>query len=521
VTTAVEGPQDAPAALVPTANRKRWQPATLLILVSFGLLVVVFAIFGFLVWQAYYLTLSQAEQKARAGAQVIAQAVPPIIDASLEFLARVDLELGAESTLVAELDRFQSRLSTMFEGSSFGLYDATGRLIKDEGSGLPPTLEELEPLPHFADAGWSLTTVHLEPQGSALAVVRRLPSSSGIGVVVLRPDLLEVLRAPLALGAGSTASLVRDDGVVLVRDPPLSEPLTLAGSPVFQTLTSTPTGSYASPTSPVDGVARIVGFAGVPRSGIIALASVSQSTVLAGLWSATITVLWLMGPIALALIVGSLLTARVLRHNTETQARLASALDHNETLLSEIHHRVKNNLQSVAALIQLQAIPRDLKVDIGQRITAMAAVHEHIYKSGQFHSVDAKHYLTSLLENLKLGLKPNVVVSYQLVEGLDLDKDVAGHLGLLLNEAMSNASKHAFPDDRPGQVRVHLDVVGEDRARLTVEDNGVGFDPGAAGSGVGRRLMMGLATQIDGELSFSSAPGRSVVGVVFATRRPA
>src|SRR5690606_20945484 len=106
----------------------------------------------------------------------------------------------------------------------------------------------------------------------------------------------------------------------------------------------------------------------------------------------------LIAPIAIALIVGSVITARALRRSQSTSRSLAAALENNETLFREIHHRVKNNLQSVTSLLQLQPIPREVRKDMAQRISAMSAVHEHIYRSRTFSEVLVKDYLHTLIE---------------------------------------------------------------------------------------------------------------------------
>jgi two-component sensor histidine kinase len=232
------------------------------------------------------------------------------------------------------------------------------------------------------------------------------------------------------------------------------------------------------------------------------------------LWSAVITVLWLMGPIAAALLLGSFLTARVLRQNARTQQNLAAALAHNEVLFREIHHRVKNNLQSVAALFGLQPIPREIKTEMGQRIAAMSAVHEHIYRSNQFSTVRLKDYLQALIDSIRAGHDPRVEFALQLAD-IPVNTDTAGHLGLILNEVLSNAFKHAFADGRAGLIKVTLAQEGEDQGLLAVEDNGLGYDTESPGKGIGQRLIRGLSGQVGGEASFQSGPNGSRFTLTF------
>jgi two-component sensor histidine kinase len=206
----------------------------------------------------------------------------------------------------------------------------------------------------------------------------------------------------------------------------------------------------------------------------------------------------------------------MLRQSARTQARLAAALQHNDVLFREIHHRVKNNLQSVGSLLQMQPIPKEIKANMGQRIAAMSAVHEHIYRTGNFSTVLANEYLATLIENIRAGAGPNVRVVEQL-ETIAVDKDAATPLGLILNEVVSNAFKHAFPGGREGTITVRMEREGPDRARLTVEDNGDGFDPAAPVKGIGQRLIKALTLQIGGTSEMTTGPNGSRFTLVFPT----
>jgi two-component sensor histidine kinase len=175
-------------------------------------------------------------------------------------------------------------------------------------------------------------------------------------------------------------------------------------------------------------------------------------------------------------------------------------------LFREIHHRIKNNLQSVNSLLQLQPIPREVRTEMGQRIAAMSAVHEHIYRSGNFGTVAVKDYLRTLIHNIDVGHGEKVKVVEEL-EDLSVDKDTATPLGLILNEVVSNAFKHAFPDDRQGVITVTTKREDDGRGRLTVSDNGVGFDPTIPAKGIGQKLVTALARQVGGEYAYSSDNG--------------
>jgi two-component sensor histidine kinase len=167
---------------------------------------------------------------------------------------------------------------------------------------------------------------------------------------------------------------------------------------------------------------------------------------------------------------------------------------------------VKNNLQSVASLLQMQPIPREIKVNMGQRIAAMSAVHEHIYRSGNFETVRVKDYLQTLIASIRAGHDPQVKV-VEVLEDLSVGRETATPLGLILNEVVSNAFKHAFPDGHEGMLTVRLTRLEDGRGQLTIEDNGVGFDPQTPTKGIGRRLIAALTQQINGESRFETALG--------------
>ena len=210
--------------------------------------------------------------------------------------------------------------------------------------------------------------------------------------------------------------------------------------------------------------------------------------------------------------------ARLLRNSERIRRQLAAALANNDVLFQEIHHRVKNNLQSVAALLQLQPIPAVVKAEMGQRISAMSAVHEHIYRSSNFSTVQVQDYLQTLIENIRAGADPKIRVVEQL-EDLSVDKDAATPLGLILNEVVSNAFKHAFPGGRDGVISVELMRRGDGQGQLIVADDGIGYDPDKPAKGIGQRLIRALTEQIGGASDMTTGHGGSRFTLVFPLSR--
>jgi two-component sensor histidine kinase len=499
---------------------KRWrlQPADLVVGSSVALVVIIFAFFGFLVWQAYFQVLEGAKEKAQRAADIVAQETAWIAGAGVTLLNQF-AELSSDASTIPNAAGLLEQLPAE---AGLGVYAADGTAAAGDVSD-PVLPASIAAAPFFAElqGGEMLRIAALEDQ-KRFAIARRLEVAgqfAGAAVLFVDAKVLERLWAPLDLGPGSTVSIVGTDGWVVARYPALEQPVSLVGQAGFAQTESQESGVYESPRSPVDGLSRLVAFQKVSGLELIGYASVSQQAVLDSLWSSAITVLWLMGPIAAALLLGSFLTARVLRQNARTQQNLAAALAHNEVLFREIHHRVKNNLQSVAALFSLQPIPREIKTEMGQRIAAMSAVHEHIYRSNEFSTVRLKEYLQALIESIRAGHDPRVEFALKLAD-ISVNTDTAGHLGLILNEVLSNAYKHAFADGRAGLIKITLTQESDELGLLTVEDNGLGYDTESPAKGIGQRLIKGLSGQVGGEAKFQSGESGSRFTLTFAVTNP-
>lgn len=193
---------------------------------------------------------------------------------------------------------------------------------------------------------------------------------------------------------------------------------------------------------------------------------------------------------------------------------LRQALGEKEVLLREVHHRVKNNLQIVASLLALQsrkttdAAARDLLADARSRVVSMAGVHERLYRADALASVDGAAYVRAVVEE-QFALF-NVSDRITLVVDADdapITPDQAVPLGLVANELVSNALKHAFPTGE-GRLTVSLRRAG-DRLRFAVEDDGPGLPPGgpsSAGS-LGMLLVRSFADRLGGTLTVGPAVG--------------
>jgi two-component sensor histidine kinase len=162
--------------------------------------------------------------------------------------------------------------------------------------------------------------------------------------------------------------------------------------------------------------------------------------------------------------------------------RMAAALAEKEVLLKEVHHRVKNNLQVIASLLRLQADAcsdralADVLRESQNRVESMALVHEQLYDTEDLHEVDIARHASLLLTNLfhSFGINPARISGRVSLDPMLLAVNRAIPAGLILNELISNAIKHAFPDGRSGSLWVEG---GTDRGQvlLSVGDDGVGM----------------------------------------------
>jgi two-component sensor histidine kinase len=197
--------------------------------------------------------------------------------------------------------------------------------------------------------------------------------------------------------------------------------------------------------------------------------------------------------------------------------QLLDAIAAKEVLLREVHHRVKNNLQIVSSLLNLQSDAivddqsRKLFQESGNRITAMAIIHELLYETNDFVAVDFGSYLERLQENLFRMYLPDERVSRIVeVEDVSLGIDEAIPCGLIVNELVSNALKYAFPDKRDGEIAVRMHRTADGGIKLEVADNGVGLPECLDFRNtetLGLQLATVLVKQLRGEITLSREPG--------------
>ena len=201
------------------------------------------------------------------------------------------------------------------------------------------------------------------------------------------------------------------------------------------------------------------------------------------------------------------------------EEEMESSLKEKEILLSEIHHRVKNNMQIIISLLKLQAGKSDNKqhvdmfTEIENRIRSMAIVHETLYLSKNFANIDFNGYVKTISNHLlrSFAVIPDKIKLKREIENIPLKLDNAIPCGLIINELVSNALKYAFPEEGEGEIKITLRSINDDQIELTVSDNGIGIPAEIdmeKTESLGLQLVQLLAeNQLDGTLELDRDGG--------------
>jgi two-component sensor histidine kinase len=202
--------------------------------------------------------------------------------------------------------------------------------------------------------------------------------------------------------------------------------------------------------------------------------------------------------------------------------RLRDAVDTKTTLIKEIHHRVKNNLQIVMSLLSIQANQvkdigaRDALLQAQTRINALALVHRILNELEDQSTLDIRQLLEELSHQIAGGMSNDKIRVEVDVPSRVVAGSVAVALALFTVEALTNIFKHAFPGDKEGVIQVRMTPVEGGKLRLAIADNGMGFSMDETGKSVGSRLIKTFGLQLGGVSSVHSEPGQgTVVDLVF------
>jgi two-component sensor histidine kinase len=186
------------------------------------------------------------------------------------------------------------------------------------------------------------------------------------------------------------------------------------------------------------------------------------------------------------------------------ERRLQAAIERQQVLLREIHHRVKNSLQLVSSMLNLQAADggdselRQQLQEASARVLAIARAHERLYIDDEIGSLDLGGYLRDVCSDLNLSAS-GCQVEVNVADGVRVTTDRAIPLALIATELTTNAAKYAYPGKSGGKIRVTLAKEGDSHVALTVGDGGAGLPPGfnpETSKGFGMRIVRALAGQL-------------------------
>lgn len=215
---------------------------------------------------------------------------------------------------------------------------------------------------------------------------------------------------------------------------------------------------------------------------------------------------------------------RATRELDRHEAELKRAMREQDVLIKEIHHRVKNNLQIVASLLNLQAkrisqpeARREFQ-EIRERVLALATLHRHLYPDGGAAILQLENFLGELARQLYAVYAPNLLGRVELdlkLDSVTVTADQAVPVALIVTEVMTNAFAHAFSGERSGAVKLSLSR-DQEVCTLTIQDDGIGFDPQNVEKEGGReklglKLIAGFTKQLGGEMTLSTTDGTQFV----------
>lgn len=215
-------------------------------------------------------------------------------------------------------------------------------------------------------------------------------------------------------------------------------------------------------------------------------------------------------------VIGLTIFTRDITERIENEEKIKKSLKEKEILLQEVHHRVKNNLQIISSILNLQTRSindpkiHELIKETRYRIMSMSFIHDLLYQTKDFTNIDFSKYLQNITSNIMNTYTLNKNISLNLeTEPIFLNLDNAIPCGLIVNELITNAFKYAFPGGKTGEIKVVLKLVDR-KVILSVADNGIGISKELdykTTESLGFQLINSLVTQIGGELIYINGQG--------------
>lgn len=354
-----------------------------------------------------------------------------------------------------------------------------------------------------------------------LLVAKRRPGDTFNGALVAAIDLdgMTEFFARMVGESDASAKLVGADGSVLLRHPAAPSTTLAPDAPLMRAAGQSPTGVFQAPST-FDDVSRVYGFSQLGEFPAFAAFGLARQGIVQSWLEQFLLIAALISFAALMAFAASTQAIRRVRsedrqRKTAFDRRLLEeaqkSAESRGQLLREAHHRTKNNLQMVLAMIRTKAAELGdapgLR-DIEKRLLALAQVHDLLYNSNDHSSIiDLGEFLRAICTNPSIVPPESGVEVTCDVERLDIDVAEAVPVALIAVEALTNSLKHGFPDGRAGRVEIALKVL-EDSVLVSIGDNGVGLPPANGRQRTsGLRLIEGLARQLRGRLEISTDGG--------------
>jgi len=206
------------------------------------------------------------------------------------------------------------------------------------------------------------------------------------------------------------------------------------------------------------------------------------------------------------------------------QKAIEKSLQEKDILLAEIHHRIKNNLQVISSIVQLQAYYINdeytlaILNDTITRIRTISLIHQILYETKDFANIDLNDFIDSIIKNLynTYNINPEKIKYKIKINNIKLDIKKIMPFSLIINELVTNSLKYAFPDDRDGVISINLSFEN-DKFNLIVSDNGIGLDKDIDLNNItslGLRLINELGKQLNAEIQIVNDNGFKII-IVF------
>ncbi|MEK9968340.1 MAG: histidine kinase dimerization/phosphoacceptor domain -containing protein [Ferrovibrio sp.] len=486
-------------------------------------------------WQVWSEKRSAALDRSRQGAALVSEYTSRVIQSQILLLNQIDRVVAEHPNAEAfQLHNALRAMDASFQyTTSLGIIDRNGDTVA--GSRTYPLKANFADREYFkalrdTDRTFFIDRLILRPlRRDTISVVRRRPGDDFRGVITASTEISKFtdFLTTMSVEPGTLAVLVRDDGKVLARPDADDQPTFMQpdGSGM-RAMAAAASGFFDAPGR-LDGIKRTYAFTRVPDLPLYAVHGFSNREI----WNDTfvamlpnIAILLICAALAYLAFIGLMRRVEMERMRTSAEhnrrlldeARRTSAL--REAMLKEVNHRIHNNLQTVQSLIQMQSRrqidPAAMLKEISKRVWAISEVHSLLYRSAQYSRLELSGFIQALAANPGIVPPESGVKVVCDLEKVTIETRQAVPVALIVLEAVINALKHAFPDNRSGRINIMLREL-DGQAEIVVTDNGIGLQPEGSRSS-GTRLSAVLADQISGDFACETGEaGGTVVRLRF------